>query len=82
MVLPLLTGAFGDKDPHVRLQAVKALSEICDVSQLQYFLSELPKRLEDVREALVEAIQEREEEEESGESAWPRHVAMGTLHYE
>lgn len=83
-ILPELTGAFGDRDPHVQRQAVKALSELCDVSELRFLLSELPKRkqLDNVRQALEETIEELESDESDDDSGWPRRVGMGTLHYE
>jgi len=83
-ILPLLTGAFGDTDPHVRQQAVEALAQVCEVSELRFLLAELPKRkkLDDVRQALEEAIESLERGDSEDDSGWPRRIGMGTLHYE
>ncbi|WP_346430304.1 HEAT repeat domain-containing protein [Cupriavidus basilensis] len=80
-VLPLLTGSFGDSDPHVRQQAVQALAEICDVAELRAPLSALPKRLDDVRQALEEAIEALECDATLGERGRSRRVSIGTVHY-
>ncbi|MGO4152437.1 HEAT repeat domain-containing protein [Cupriavidus sp. YAF13] len=80
-VLPLLTGSFGDSDPHVRQQAVQALAEICDVSELRDLLSALPKRREDVRQALEEAIEALETDAMPDEGGRSRRVGIGTVHY-
>lgn len=80
-VLPLLTGSFGDSDPHVRQQAVQALAEICDVSELRDLLSALPKRREDVRQALEEAIEALESDPMPDEAGGSRRVGIGTVHY-
>ncbi|QOT81166.1 HEAT repeat domain-containing protein [Cupriavidus basilensis] len=80
-VLPLLTASFGDSDPHVRQQAVQALAEICDVSELRDLLSALPKRREDVRQALEEAIEALENDPMPDEGGRSRRVGIGTVHY-